>query len=128
MLDNNNVLPLYCVTTSFASGARRSTSSTGASREPQTLSRELRAMGYRKLSARPRHHAQAEGAIEDFKKTSRPSGRDRAREKKVDPGAIEIWFADEALIGQTNKITWRCARRVRCAAASRAVTTEIPHK
>src|SRR6202795_771315 len=27
----------------------------------QTLSRELRAMGYRKLSARPRHHAQAEG-------------------------------------------------------------------
>ena len=34
-----------------------------------TLSRELRAMGYRKLSARPRHHAQAEGAIEDFKKT-----------------------------------------------------------
>ena len=36
----------------------------------QTLSRELRAMGYRKLSARPRHHAQAEGAIEDFKKSS----------------------------------------------------------
>jgi transposase len=36
----------------------------------QTLSRELRAMGYRKLSARPRHHAQAAGAVEDFKKTS----------------------------------------------------------
>ena len=34
----------------------------------QTLSRELRAMGYRKLSARPRHYAQATGAIEDFKK------------------------------------------------------------
>jgi Winged helix-turn helix len=34
----------------------------------QTLSRELRAMGYRKLSARPRDHEQAEGAIEDFKK------------------------------------------------------------
>jgi len=33
----------------------------------QTLSRELRAMGFRKLSARPRHHAQAEGAIEHFK-------------------------------------------------------------
>jgi putative transposase len=39
----------------------------------QTLSRELRAMGYRKLSARPRHHAQAAGAIEDFKKNSPPS-------------------------------------------------------
>ena len=35
-----------------------------------TLSRELRAMGYRETLARPRHHAQAEGAIEDFKKTS----------------------------------------------------------
>jgi transposase len=36
----------------------------------QTLSRQLRAMGYRKLSARPRHHAQVEGAIENFKKVS----------------------------------------------------------
>ena len=39
----------------------------------QTLSRELRAIGYRKLSARPRHHAQTEGAIEDFKKVSPPA-------------------------------------------------------
>lgn len=38
----------------------------------QTMSRELRALGYRKLSARPRHHAQAEGAVEHFKKASRP--------------------------------------------------------
>jgi hypothetical protein len=42
---------------------------------PQTLSRELRAMGYRKLSARPKHHAQAEGAIEAFKKSSLPRWR-----------------------------------------------------
>ena len=41
----------------------------------QTLSRGLRAMGYRKLSARPRHHAQVEGAIEDFKKNSPPAWR-----------------------------------------------------
>jgi transposase len=39
----------------------------------QTLSRELRAMNYRKLSARSRHHAQAEGAIDAFKKVSPPS-------------------------------------------------------
>ena len=39
----------------------------------QTLSRELRAMGYRILSARPRHHAQAEGAIADFKKSCPPA-------------------------------------------------------
>lgn len=38
----------------------------------QTLSRELRAMGWRKLSARPRHHAQAEGAVELFKTPSPP--------------------------------------------------------
>ena len=31
----------------------------------QTMSREPRAMGYRKLSARPRYHAQAEDAIEE---------------------------------------------------------------
>jgi hypothetical protein len=33
-----------------------------------TLSRELRALGYRKLSARPKHHAQDKDAIEAFKK------------------------------------------------------------
>jgi hypothetical protein len=38
----------------------------------QTLSRELRAMGYRKLSARPRHPAQAVDAIDTFKKNSPP--------------------------------------------------------
>jgi transposase len=37
---------------------------------PQTLSRELRALAYRKLSARPHHYAQAAGAIADFKKAS----------------------------------------------------------
>src|SRR5260370_2631309 len=36
----------------------------------QTLSRGLRAIGYRKLSARPRPHAPADRAIEDFIKTS----------------------------------------------------------
>jgi transposase len=35
----------------------------------QTLSRELRAMGFRKLSARPRHHAKDEAAETAFKKT-----------------------------------------------------------
>lgn len=34
----------------------------------QTLSRELRALGYRKLSARPRHHAQKPEEAEAFKK------------------------------------------------------------
>jgi transposase len=52
----------------------------------QTLSRELRAMGYRKLSARPRHHAQAEGAIEDFKKVSRRAWtKSRATRTSIQP-------------------------------------------
>ena len=42
----------------------------GISISRQTLGRELQAMGYRKLSARPRHHAQADGAVEAFKKVS----------------------------------------------------------
>jgi transposase len=36
----------------------------------QTLGRYLRSMGYRKLSARPRHHAQSPEAVVAFKKTS----------------------------------------------------------
>ena len=47
----------------------------GISLAKQTLSRELRAMGFRKLSARPRHHAQNEHAVEAFKKNSPPSWR-----------------------------------------------------
>ncbi len=34
-----------------------------------TMSRELRKMGYCKLSALPCHHAQREGATEEFNKT-----------------------------------------------------------
>jgi putative transposase len=41
----------------------------------QTLSRELRRMAYRKLSARPRHHAKNEAAVAAFKKTSPPVWR-----------------------------------------------------
>jgi hypothetical protein len=41
----------------------------------QTMSRELRALGLRKLSARPRHHAKSEAAAELFKKSSRPAWR-----------------------------------------------------
>lgn len=40
-----------------------------------TVGRTLRAMGYRKLTARPRHHAQDPEAQAAFKKTSRPGWR-----------------------------------------------------
>jgi len=51
-----------------------------------TLSRELRALGYRKLTARPRHHAQAADAIENFKKSSVRAWR-RSRASRDCPSA-----------------------------------------
>src|SRR5215212_5057471 len=50
----------------------------------QTVSRELRALNYRKLSARPRHHAKNEATVAAFKKTSRPTWR---RSRRPRPAA-----------------------------------------
>ena len=47
----------------------------GLTLDETTVGRALKALGYRKLSARPRHHAQDEHAIADFKKTSLPQSR-----------------------------------------------------
>ncbi len=55
----------------------------GVSVSKQTLSRDLRAMGYRKLTARPRHHAQGADAIDVFKKTSQPSWQRSKRRSRV---------------------------------------------
>ncbi len=43
--------------------------------DQSTVSRELKALGYVKMTARPRHQAQNEYAVEDFKKTSPPEWR-----------------------------------------------------
>src|SRR5215207_5493932 len=40
-----------------------------------------------------------------------PSAWTRSHDKGIDRGRIEVWFADEARIGQKNKITRRWARR-----------------
>ena len=58
-----------------------------------TVSRELKAMGFTKMTARPRHHAQNELALEDFKKTSRPSWS-KLRQRL--PG----WCRDRALVAR----------------------------
>lgn len=44
---------------------------------PETISRKLRPPGYRKLTARPHHHARKPNTLETFKKTSPPRWRDR---------------------------------------------------
>jgi len=45
----------------------------GISLEESSVGRELRALGFVKISARPRHHIQNEFVLEDFKKTSPPN-------------------------------------------------------
>jgi len=77
----------------------------------QTLSRELRAMGYRKLSARPAIMRKPREQSRILKKISQRAWVKSRREKAIDVGKIEIWFQDEARIGQKNKITRRWAKR-----------------
>ena len=57
----------------------------GISLSETTVGRELRALGYRKISARPRRFAQNELAIDAFKKTSRPSWTRSARGSRPEP-------------------------------------------
>jgi transposase len=57
----------------------------GLSLSEPTMSREMKALGYRKISARPRHYGQNEFAIEAFKKTSPPSWRRYGRASQSGP-------------------------------------------
>ncbi len=50
-----------------------------------TVGRELRALGFRKLSARPRHYAQNELAMEQFKKACPPSWKRSGRDCRPAP-------------------------------------------
>ena len=75
-----------------------------------TVGRELRALGFRKISARPRHKGQNEFAVEDFKKNF-PAGLGEIRARLPANTAIEIWWQDEARVGQKTMLTRRWARR-----------------
>ena len=58
----------------------------GISLSETTVGRELRALGHRKISARPRHHARNELAIDDFKKKDfRPNWRRSAKASPPEP-------------------------------------------
>src|SRR4051794_10911538 len=70
------------------------------------LSRELRSLGYRKLSARPRHYAQNPEALEAFKKASRPPGKRPGRAPRTAP---------RSSCGGRTRPVW--ARRTRLTAA-----------
>jgi transposase len=55
------------------------------SMDKTTVGRELKALGFVKITARPRHHAQNEFTIEDFKKTSQPRWRKSATASRLIP-------------------------------------------
>ncbi len=57
----------------------------GISLSEPTMSREMKALGFSKLSARPRHYGQNEFALEAFKKTSPPSWRRSGRASRPGP-------------------------------------------
>jgi transposase len=57
----------------------------GISVSEATVGRALRALGYRKLSARPRHYAQNELAIDDFKKDFRTNWTRSATASRREP-------------------------------------------
>ncbi len=57
----------------------------GVSLDESTISRELKALGFVKISARPRHRAQNEFVREDFKKPSPPLWRRSGRSCRPAP-------------------------------------------
>jgi hypothetical protein len=56
----------------------------GVSVSETTMGRELRAMGFRKLSARPRHHAQDPDVLEAFKKRTSPPAWQRSPRPRLE--------------------------------------------
>ena len=54
--------------------------------EESSVGRELRALGFRKISARPRHKGQNEFAVDEFKKNSPPSWKRSATVSQPIPG------------------------------------------
>ena len=81
----------------------------GVTLHESTIGRVLREMGYAKLSARPCHYAQDKQKVDSFKKFCDQLTEVRAQ---LEAGIeIEIWWQDEARIGQKNKLTRRWAKR-----------------
>lgn len=54
----------------------------GVSLEESSVGRELRALGFRKMTARPQHKGQNEYALDDFKKVSRPRSNKSAQRSR----------------------------------------------
>jgi transposase len=55
----------------------------GVSVSETTMGRELRTLGFRKVSARPRHHAQDHEVLEAFKKRTSAAAWRRSRRPRL---------------------------------------------
>ena len=89
-----------------------------------TVGRELKALGFAKISARPRHYAQ-NGWPSRLLKKNFPAELSRQIRARLPKGVeIELWWQDEARIGQKNKLTRRSARRGTRPRAPRDQRTE----
>ena len=81
----------------------------GVDFHPRYVGKLLKKLGFSHISARPRHPMQDERIVEGFKKTSRAL---RAHlEGVAETTPVEIWFQDEARIGQKNGLVRQWARR-----------------
>lgn len=74
-----------------------------------TVSRALGRMGLRGLTARPQAHGQEVPVIEAFERDL-PAVAAGIRERRAAGGRIEVWWQDEARIGQKDLITRRGTR------------------
>ena len=89
---------------------RRIAAAFGVELHERTVGKYLAAQGYRRLSVRPRHPKADPAAQEAFKKTSADAVAaalpEHARGKP-----LEIWFQDEARVGQQGTLTRVWAKR-----------------
>jgi transposase len=81
----------------------------GVDFHPRYVGKLLKKLGFSHISARPRHPMQDERIVEGFKKTSRALGAHLEGVAETTP--VEIWFQDEARIGQKNGLVRQWARR-----------------
>ena len=82
----------------------------GVDFHPRYVGKLLKKLGFSHMSARPRHPAQDERIVEAFKKNF-PRALKAHLEGLPETTPVEIWFEDEARIGQKNGQVRQWARR-----------------
>jgi hypothetical protein len=82
----------------------------GVALHERTVGKQLAALGFRWLSVRPQHPKADVGAQEAFQKNF-PDAVAAARPEAAKGKPLEVWFQDEARVGQQGTLTRVWARR-----------------